>query len=182
MKLWNKSLTYWLRVIHRDLGYLMVGICIIYGVSGMLLNHMNGKDPSFKSTFAELALDKGLDAGQVKAFWDADSSLPVLKRILPIDSDHFRLMLEGGVGVYNSATGVIEYEVHEKRPVVYWFNRLHYNRVNGWSFMGDFFAVSLIFFAVSGLFMVKGKNGLMGRGKWLLLLGILIPVVYIIVS
>jgi hypothetical protein len=45
--------------------------------------------------------------------------------------------------------------------------------------MGDFFAVSLVFFAVSGLFMVKGKNGLAGRGKWLLLAGILIPLGYI---
>lgn len=67
----------------------------------------------------------------------------------------------------------------KKRPVVYWFNRLHYNRIQGWNLMGDFFAVSLVFFAVSGLFMVKGKNGLAGRGKWLLLAGILIPLGYI---
>ena len=33
-------------------------------------------------------------------------------------------------------------------------------RIQGWNLMGDFFAVSLVFFAVSGLFMVKGKNGL----------------------
>ena len=50
MKLLNKSLSYWLRVIHRDLGFLMVGLCLVYGVSGFLLNHMDGKDPAFKTT------------------------------------------------------------------------------------------------------------------------------------
>ena len=43
MRLLNKSLSYWLRVIHRDLGFLMVGLCLVYGVSGFLLNHMDGK-------------------------------------------------------------------------------------------------------------------------------------------
>jgi hypothetical protein len=48
--------------------------------------------------------------------------------------------------------------------------------------MGDLFAVSLIFFAVSGLLMVKGKNGIAGRGKWYLIVGIIIPILYIILS
>ena len=52
MKWRNKSLSYWLRVLHRDLGYLMVGACLIYAVSGILLKHMNGKDPAFRTTAA----------------------------------------------------------------------------------------------------------------------------------
>ena len=48
--------------------------------------------------------------------------------------------------------------------------------------MGDFFAFSLVFFAISGLFMIKGKNGIAGRGKWYLLIGILIPIIYMILS
>ncbi len=57
---------------------------------------------------------------------------------------------------------------------------MHYNRVSGWSFIGDFFAVSLVFFAASGLFMVKGKSGLAGRGKWYLVLGVLIPFIFVV--
>ncbi len=182
MKLWNKPLVYWLRVIHRDLGYLMVGISIVYAVSGMLLNHMDGKDPAFKTTEAEVSLNAGMDVQQLAVAWDARGNLPLLKKALPIDADHIRLMLEGGVGVYSTATGVAEYETHEKRPVVYWFNRLHYNRIHGWSVMGDFFALSLCFFAVSGLFMVKGKNGLSGRGKWLFIVGVLIPLLYVLLA
>ena len=46
--------------------------------------------------------------------------------------------------------------------------------------MADLFAVSLIFFAVSGLFMVPGRKGFLGRGKWFLLVGLLIPAVYVL--
>jgi hypothetical protein len=48
--------------------------------------------------------------------------------------------------------------------------------------MADFFAASLIFFAVSGLLIVRGKQGVSGRGKWFLLLGLLIPVVYVLLA
>ncbi len=181
MKLLNKSLTYWLRVIHRDLGYLMAGVCIVYATSGFLLNHMDGKDRAYKTVEATLSMDKGLDAEAVQAAWNAKPELPVLKKVLPVgDGQAYRLMLQGGIGVYNPAEGVVEYETHEKRPIIYWFNSLHYNRVQGWHWMGDFFAFSLAFFAISGLFLVKGKNGLGGRGKWLFLLGILIPLAYVL--
>ncbi|MBM6865487.1 PepSY-associated TM helix domain-containing protein [Bacteroides caecigallinarum] len=182
MKLLNKSFSYWLRVIHRDLGFLMVGLCLVYGVSGFLLNHMNGKDPAFKTTESRVELKKGMDKDEIIAEWISDSGLPRLKKVFRIDDEHFRIMLDGGVGIYNSHTGITEYETHEKRPVIYWLNRLHYNRVNGWNVMGDFFAFSLVFFAISGLFMIKGKNGIVGRGKWYLLVGILIPILYVFLS
>lgn len=183
MKWWkNKSGMYWLRVLHRDLGFFMVGVCIIYGVSGILLNHMNGKDPSFDTTEETLRLPAKMDAEELLVEWNSKPSLPALKRVMPVDSESFRLMLDGGIGVYHVASGTIDYEVHHKRPVVYWFNRLHYNRIQGWNVMGDFFALSLVFFALSGVFMVKGKNGIAGKGKWLLVLGVLVPVLYILLG
>ncbi|MCB9249541.1 MAG: hypothetical protein H6613_13830 [Ignavibacteriales bacterium] len=46
--------------------------------------------------------------------------------------------------------------------------------------MADIFALSLIFLATTGLFMIKGKKGLTGRGKWFALLGILIPLIFLL--
>jgi uncharacterized protein len=40
------------------------------------------------------------------------------------------------------------------------------------------FAVSLILLSVSGLFILKGKNGLGGRGKWWIAAGLLPPVIF----
>ncbi|MCD8101216.1 MAG: PepSY-associated TM helix domain-containing protein [Alistipes sp.] len=183
MKSWENKATRWLRVIHRDLGYVVVGLCLVYGISGILLNHMGESDPAYRSANHTVQLPSGLNGDGLAAAWNgAGSDLPALRRIMPIDDRHSRLMLDGGVGVYDSADGRLDYEVHRKRPFVYWINKLHYSKVRGWSVMADLFAVSLLFLAVSGLFMVRGKKGLAGRGKWYLIAGLLIPVVYILLS
>ncbi len=171
----------WLRIIHRDLGFLLVGVCLVYGISGFLLNHMDGKDPAFKTKEETLQLEKNLTHEELTVLW-ADKKLPELKRIMSIDEDHQRLMLNGGIGVYNSATGIVDYETHSKNEFIYWINRLHYNKVKGWSVMADIFAFSLVFFAISGLLIVRGKNGITGRGEWYLIAGLIIPVVYIILA
>jgi hypothetical protein len=171
----------WIRVIHRDLGFLMVGVCFVYGISGMMLNHMNGKDPAFHTVNEQLTVDKGLSATELKVAL-GDMSLPSVKRVLPVDDSNLRVMFDGGIGIYNSRTGDMEYELYERRPFIYWVNKLHYNKLSHWNVMGDLFAISLIFFALSGLLMVKGKNGIAGRGKWYLIVGIIIPILYILLS
>lgn len=179
MKWSSKQVRKWLRIVHRDLGYVMVGIALIYGISGYVLNHMDGKDPAYKTTEGTVQLSRALNKTEIKNAWDAQGNLPEIKRILPIDEAHFRLMLDGGIGVYESNTGQAVYERHKKKPIIYFMNKLHYNNVKGWTIMGDIFAFSLIFFAVSGLFMVKGKKGLAGRGKWYLLVGLALPLIYL---
>ena len=39
----------------------------------------------------------------------------------------------------------------------------------------DIFAVALAFLALSGIFLIKGRKGLAGRGKWFLAAGAAIP-------
>jgi len=176
----TKTALRWLRIIHRDLGFLMVGVCLIYGISGILLNHMKGKDPAFKTEQKVIPFEQGLDKEKLAQQWSSDSNLPTLKKIIPVDDDKFRITFQGGMGSYDSATGIVEYEKNTKRVLIFWINKLHYNQVKGWSMMADFFAVGLIFFAVSGLLIVRGKRGLPGTGKWFLLIGLLIPVLYIL--
>jgi hypothetical protein len=115
---------------------------------------------------------------ELSATWQSDQKLPTLKRVMKIDENCSRLFLEGGVGVYHAANGHLDYEVHKKRPLIYWINRLHYNKVKGWSPVADFFAGSIILLAISGLFMVKGIRGIAGTGKWYLIIGILIPILF----
>ncbi len=171
----------WLRVIHRDLGILMVGISLVYAISGILLNHMNGKDPAYRTVEATLNFDKNLSKDALADAWNKKGDLPTLKRVRGGNMSH-QVLIDGGVGVYDMQTGELNYEHHSKRPFVYWINKLHYNKVGGWTIMADIFAISLIFFAVSGLFIVSRKHGIMGRGKWFLIAGLLIPILYIYFS
>jgi hypothetical protein len=174
----------WVRAIHRDLGFLVVGVSLIYAVSGVLLNHLkDGDDPAYAISRRQQAFGKGLSKEQLSAAWEAQPSLPKLRKILNGDEEgEYRLMLTGGMGRYNPQSGTVSYEVSRKRALVYWINKLHYNKVNGWSPVADFFAASLIFLALSGLVMVKGKRGIAGRGKWYVLLGVAIPVAYVLLA
>ena len=167
-----------LRIIHRDLGFFVAGISLVYGISGILLNHLGGKDPAFRTEVNTIQLPAHLTEAELSSTWQADKALPALKRIMRIDDERSRLFLEGGVGVYNVANGQLDYEVHKKRPLIYWINRLHYNKVKGWSPVADFFAGSIIALAITGLFMVKGKRSIAGTGKWYLIIGILIPIIF----
>lgn len=178
----KNKISKWARIIHRDLGFLMIGVCFVYAISGILLNHMDGKDPAFKTEEKTIQFDPGMNKNELFIIWNDNKQLPGLKKVLSIDSDHLRLMLDGGTGIYNIKSGQLDYEKFTKREFVYWINKLHYNKVKGWTIMGDFFAASLIFFAVSGLVIVKGKKGITGRGKWYFILGLLIPILYIILT
>jgi len=176
------NITRWLRAIHRDLGFLVVGITLIYGISGILLNHLGGKDPAFKTEEGSLQFASGLSHDELKSVWEAQPGLPTLKRTADIDEHHIRLFLEGGVGIYNSGDGHLDYEKHQKRVFVYWINRLHYSRVNGWTPVADIFAVALILLAVSGIFITKGKHGIKGYGKWYLIAGLLLPLLFVLLQ
>ena len=51
-----------------------------------------------------------------------------------------------------------------------------------WTWIADVYAVALLFMATSGMFVLRGRTGLAGRGKWLVGAGILIPVVALVVA
>jgi len=173
------KLTRLLRVIHRDLGFFVVGMTLVYGISGILLNHISGtKDPAFHTEEKTVQLPANLTENELRAAWEENGELPPLKRIVRINDEHTRLFIESGVAVYNSANGFLDYEIYKKRPLIFWINRLHYNKVKGWSPVADFFAGAIILLAITGLFIVKGKKSIAGSGKWYLIIGIIIPVLY----
>lgn len=76
------------------------------------------------------------------------------------------------------------FEQGEKpRFFLYVANWLHLNRgKKGWTIIADFYAVVLLVLAFSGMLMVRGKQGLFGRGGVFLLIGLAVPVIYIIVA
>jgi hypothetical protein len=72
------------------------------------------------------------------------------------------------------------YERVRRRPLVFHSNVLHRNSLKGWKWASDIFALLLIFVTVSGWFMLKGRNGVSGRGKWFIAAGFVPPIAAII--
>jgi hypothetical protein len=179
MKLWSKkNIRKWLRLTHRYLGYFFVGITFIYAISGIILNHKKkGEDPAYKTEYVNYQLASSLSPDQLTAYWKETISDYPLNRIIP-GGDKYNVYLKGGLGTYDPISGELSFEVYEKKLWVYFMNKLHYNSKTGWILMADIFAIALLLFALSGMFMVPGKKGIMGIGKWLIAIGIILPFLF----
>jgi len=96
--------------------------------------------------------------------------------------DEIRLMYGDGTQV----TAIGEQVTIQARSPRLFFrvaNWLHYNRgKKAWTYVADVYAVMLLYLAISGLFMIKGKLGLKWRGAVLVGLGIAVPLAYVILS
>jgi len=105
-----------------------------------------------------------------------------LKNTFYPDSASVKIFVEGNTITANLKSGEVLQEKIKSRTVFRETNFLHLNAPKKlWTFVADIFAAALIFLAISGLFMIKGKKGITGRGAWLTALGILIPVVFYLI-
>ncbi|TVR74047.1 MAG: hypothetical protein EA408_03530 [Marinilabiliales bacterium] len=172
------------RVLHRDLGYFFFGMTIIYALSGIALNHRHDWNPNYIITEKEFTREVTVPASEI----DRDYALGVLAdldvtasyRTHLVAGENFRIFVEGGSVSINIAEGSGSMEIIRKRPVFNQINFLHYNTPRRlWTWFADIYAGSLIIIAITGLFIIRGKNGITGRGAWLAGLGIIIPLIFL---
>ena len=193
-------------VLHRDIGFLCVGLVLAYAISGVAVNHSHHwnynrsetEEQRDIGTPADLLTDLGADR---KAAVDADPAnltrreeQALVQRIGHVTGrsekprnvfwrgpDRISLFYGSGDSDtvdYNPNTGVMHRVVREERWLLRDLNFLHLNEARGiWTYVADAFAVLLAFLAVSGAIMVKGRRGLRGRGGVLAAIGLLIPIV-----
>ena len=174
----RKTLYSILRAAHRDIGYFVTGITLVYALSGIFLSH-KGLFPATKAITVEMALPIGVDTSVFEDYWD--KYLPDKKLIRYAEKDEkIDFYIEGGKGFYIKKTGKLNYEYYQQNKFILKLNQLHANRIKGWRHIADLFAVTLLFLAISGLVIVRGKNGFRKRGVWLMLSGVILIVVFLI--
>lgn len=178
----------WLRAFHRDAGYFVVGLTFIYALSGLAVNHIGEWDPNFHQVerhhelpqAAELPSDDtelsrhvlrelGVTEAPVELYRVSDSQLDIVldRRTLHVDT----------------GKGTVFEEGEEPRFFLRLANWLHLNRgKKAWTYIADGYAVLLLFLATSGMFMIAGRKGLLGRGGLITGAGILLPILYVVLS
>ena len=189
-KNFTTQLRKWSRVIHRDLSYFFSGVIIIYAISGFVLNHKR----DFKSNFSINTYDFKIE-GTYPLLQEQFSKDKVLNILEPYnEADHYtkhsfpndetmKVFLKGGSSIkVNLTNGSGLYVQVKKRPIISQFNRLHYNPHKWWTIFSDIFIFSLIVITLTGLVMTRGKNGLWGRGGIELIIGIIIPLLFILLT
>ena len=92
-----------------------------------------------------------------------------------------KVFLKGGSNLQvNVRTGEAVYESVTRRPLIGAMARLHYNPGQWWTYFADIFAVGLIIITLSGVIMLKGSKGIIGRGGIEMIVGIVIPILFLL--
>lgn len=175
-----------LRVLHRDLGYFIVGMTVVYTLSGIYLNHRHDFNPDYKIYYSEVNFavpDKtDFTADEIRdALKKVDENVVYKKHYLN-NEGKIKIFIENGEAVFNPHNGVGYIQYLERRPLIFSFNKLHRASIGTtWKWVSDLMAVILLFVAVSGLFLLKGKRSLQSWAWWLLAAGIVVPLTFIII-
>jgi hypothetical protein len=171
----------WLRAVHRDVGYLAVGFTIIYACSGIAMNHVDDWNYNFNASERSLTItpvpDDATDEQAAKLVADA-AGLGKPKSVFRAGDE---VQLDYGEGTKVTAIGA-EVTVQEAKSRFFFRAAawLHAAKgKTGWKYIADVYAVLLLYLAISGLFMIKGKLGLKWRGAILVAVGLSVPVVYL---
>ena len=182
-----KKLRKWSRILHRDIGFFFLGTTLIYGISGIALNHLKDWDPNFTVETENFISDKDFSEDHISkekildllSIFDAEESY---KSYNYVDGGtKLRIYLRGRSSVtVIPKTGEVNAEFVKKRPLFFQTNYLHYNPDKWWTWFSDTFAGAMILFALTSLFMVRGKKGVWGRGGIYIILGIIIPILFLI--
>lgn len=174
-----------LRSLHRDFGYLVVGITFIYVVSGIALNHRTDWNPHYTMVSEDLSLPPSnqlnFSEEEIVSILNKFKSPTTYKKHFVTRKNEIKIFVEEGTVMYNPEQGKVELELLKKRPFFFQINKIHLAQTAQlWIWISDIMAAFLLFVAISGLFLLKGKLGIRGRGLWFTAIGIAIPLVVIL--
>ncbi|HWU88601.1 MAG TPA: PepSY-associated TM helix domain-containing protein [Kofleriaceae bacterium] len=175
----------WLRAVHRDVGYIAVGFTVIYALSGIAMNHIEDWDPNFHASEVQFKIAPIPDDVSDD---EAVARIAAAAGISGTPSDVFRAGDEVRLEYPNGSkiTAIGDTVTAQKRDSRFFFrvaNWLHATRGKAaWKYISDVYAALLLYLAISGIFMIKGKLGLRWRGTILIAVGLGAPIAYIVLS
>ncbi len=165
--------------VHRDLGYACASLILAYCLSGIAVNHIGDWNLDFVITKHAVSLPHPLAKEEL-----TQARIVEFGRLVDEDTykvydfptaDQVKIYYDNASLHLHFTTGQGTYERVSRRPMLYQVNVLHLNRLKGWKWASDLFAIVLMILSVTGLFVLRGKYGLARRGRWLLLGGLLPP-------
>jgi hypothetical protein len=175
---WRK----WNNILHRDIGYVVVALTLVYGVSGIAVNHTADWNPSYVQEKRGVEIGPMEQASRDDLVKEARARLHLTDEPLNVfrpDPETLQIFYERLTYSIDIPTGKVVVEEVRTRRVLFEFNQLHLNAPKKmWTYIADLYALSLILVAITGMFVLKGKTGITGRGAWLVGLGIAVPVLY----
>ncbi len=178
---WRK----WNHLIHRDLGYLCIGLTLIYALSGVAVNHIADWNPNYIiervekriSPLPSGVIDPGIIPGLLHQLGETGGH----ENAFQPDPDHLWIYIDKRMIKLELPTGRVEQQVFKRRPFWYPLNFLHLNHPKkAWTWVADLYAVALFLLACSGILMIFRQSGLQRRGLLLTTAGFLLPLIFLL--
>ncbi|MBM9514465.1 PepSY-associated TM helix domain-containing protein [Desulfogranum marinum] len=177
---WRK----WNFILHRDIGYLCIGLTLIYAISGVAVNHTSHSfNPSYTieksaATVSKLEDGKQPDREYVNQVLAELGETGTFKNVAMLNPSTMRIFIEGNSIDVTLATGAVIQEKIARKPGLFEMNYLHLNKhKKSWTLIADIYAIALGLLAVTGLLMIRGKNKL--RGILFTSAGIALPLLFL---
>jgi uncharacterized protein len=169
-------------LLHRDVGYLAVGLTVVYAVSGLAVNHVRDWNPSFQIERVRTTIAPIQATEREEIVSEAIQKLglqgPPRNAFRP-DPSTLKVFFPNGTYTVTLGTGDVEVERASQRPLLFAMNQMHLNAPKGiWTLFADVYAAALLVLAITGMFVLKGRTGITGRGAWLTGLGVVLPLAY----
>lgn len=186
-KIKGSTIRKYFRKIHSHLSYIFVGVILVYAISGFTMNHLKDFNPHYMLSVEEYKAEgtyprkHDFSKEEVLQLLDkVDKREVYTKHYYPNKSTMKVFLKDGSSYVLDTDTGMAKFEGLKKRPFFSQLSSLHYNPSKWWTLFSDIFAISLIIICITGIFMNKGKKGVMGIGGVEMLIGILIPILFLL--
>ncbi|ABE56403.1 conserved hypothetical protein [Shewanella denitrificans OS217] len=178
----------WLRLLHRDIGYLCIGMTLVYAISGIAVNHIEDWNPNYHVSVSHKQLPElkgSASENEIQAHLLAHFAIEgKLRTGYWASQNHYKLFLKDGSQLSVALdSGMVTSEMISRRPLLPELNYLHLNEArNAWVWFADAYAIALMFLAISALFMFKAVNICRHRKTWLTLTGLAIPLAFILLA
>ena len=112
-----KTIRKWSRILHRDIGFFFVGASIIYGLSGIALNHLKDWNPNYhvklKSVETNIDLHKSPEVKtNVLNFLEEQGLRNDYKSYYYPEPGYMKIFLSGGSSIFmdvETGTGTAEF-------------------------------------------------------------------------
>lgn len=167
-----KPTSFYMRILHRYIGFFLAGIMAVYSLSGIVLIF---RDTNFlkKEKLVEKTVMPNVKADELGKI--------IKMRDLKFDRS------EGDVqyfkqGSYNSTTGFVSYTTSELPRILTKLTQLHKaSTKQPLFFLNIFFGVSLFFFVISSFWMFKPETKIFKKGMYFTIAGIALTLILLFI-
>jgi len=168
----KKTFNQYARTLHRNIGFFIAGLVIIYSLSGIVLIY---RDTNFLKR--EALVEKKLSSNLA----DAELGIALQLRNFKIEKTEGDIIYFQN-GTYNKVTGEAAYSITELPPLIKRLTDLHKTpskNIKHWSTIA--FGVLLLLMAISSFWMFKPGTNFFRKGIFMASAGIVAAVILLLI-